>query len=203
VVNLAVLADERTSWRPTQYGYDSWGCQISFEFPMVKLLDYKSQLAVLEQSSNPFAVVVAAHLQAQATRQNLEDRLKWKLRFVKGLYDRGYDREDVLELFRFIDWVMALPAGLASRFDNELSAFEEEKKMPYVTSVERHAIQKATRASIIEVLEVRFGTISEAIQVQINQIQDQELLQTLLRSAVLIESAEAFQELLNENLQNG
>jgi hypothetical protein len=73
--------------------------------------------------------------------------------------------------------------------------------MPYVTSVERHAIQRTTRASIIEVLEVRFGAVPEAIQAQINQIQDQELLQTLLRSAVLIESVEAFQRMLSESSQ--
>lgn len=202
VVNLAVLADENASWRPTQYGYALWGCQTNFEFPMVKLLDYKPQFAVLEQSSNPFAVVVAAHLQAQATRQNPEDRLKWKLRLVKGLYERGYDREDILELFRFIDWVMALPVELADQFDDELSIFEEERQMPYVTSVERHAIQRATRANIIEILEARFGNTPEAIQAQINQIQDQELLQTLLRRAVLIESMAAFQQVLDEGLQH-
>lgn len=104
VVNLAVLADERQNWRPTHLEYSLWGCQVSFDFPVVKLLDYKSQLSTLEQCTNPFAVVVIAHLQAQATRQNPEDRLNWKLRLAKGLYERGYDREDILELFRFVDW---------------------------------------------------------------------------------------------------
>jgi hypothetical protein len=41
VVNLAVLADERTNWRPTHLEYSLWGCQVSFDFPVVKLLDYK------------------------------------------------------------------------------------------------------------------------------------------------------------------
>jgi hypothetical protein len=139
VVNLAVLADENASWRPTQYGYALWRCQTSFEFPMVKLLDYKPQFAVLEQSSNPFAVVVAAHLQAQATRQNPEDRLKWKLRLVKGLYERGYDREGILELFRVIDWVMALPFELACIIH------EWKREVRFVSKIEK-TCQRERRA---------------------------------------------------------
>ncbi|NET58274.1 MAG: hypothetical protein F6K47_19585, partial [Symploca sp. SIO2E6] len=50
------------------------------------------------------AVVTLAHLQAQATLQTPETRLQWKLRLVKGLYNRGYSKKDILELFRFIDW---------------------------------------------------------------------------------------------------
>ena len=64
VVNLAVLADEQVSWRPTHYTYSKWGCQAGLEFPVVKLLDYRSRLLELEQSVNPFSVMVVAHLQA-------------------------------------------------------------------------------------------------------------------------------------------
>jgi hypothetical protein len=200
VVNLAVLADERQSWRPTRFEYSLWGCQVSFDFPMVKLLDYKPQLSTLEQNANPFAVVVMAHLQAQATRQNLEDRLNWKLRLAKGLYGRGYDREDILELFRFIDWILVLPRDLANRFDVELSNFEEERQMPYVTSVERRAIRNTVKTDILEILEVRFESVPESVVEQMNQIDDQELLRTLLRRAILIESVEAFQELLDNSV---
>jgi hypothetical protein len=167
---------------------------------MVKLLDYKPQLSTLEQNANPFAVVVMAHLQAQATRQNLEDRLNWKLRLAKGLYGRGYDREDILELFRFIDWILVLPRDLANRFDVELSNFEEERQMPYVTSVERRAIRNTVKTDILEILEVRFESVPESVVEQMNQIDDQELLRTLLRRAILIESVEAFQELLDNSV---
>lgn len=199
VVNLAVLADKRLSWRPEGYSDSLWGCQVTFAFPMVKLLDYEAQIPELEQSSNPFTVVVLAHLQAQATDQDLEDRLQWKLRLVKGLYERGYDRKDILELFRFIDWVMALPSELENQFDNELSVFEEERQMPYVTSVERRAVLKAKQASIVDALEVRFGTIPKKITDQVAQLRDSDQLQVLFREAILVESVDAFQKLLNES----
>src|SRR4051812_4704585 len=93
-------------------------------------------------SDNPFAVLVMAHLKTQATARQPESRLEWKLRLVKGLYERGFSREDVLELFRVIDWMMALPRELAASFDQSLQEFEEERSMPYITSVERHGIEK-------------------------------------------------------------
>jgi len=62
VISLAVLGDEQAAWRPTNYGYTRWGFESSLQFPMVKLLDYQQRWSELEQSSNPFAVVIMAHL---------------------------------------------------------------------------------------------------------------------------------------------
>lgn len=42
VLSLAVLGDKRVNWRPSSYGYELGGCQVSFEFPIVKLLDYEA-----------------------------------------------------------------------------------------------------------------------------------------------------------------
>jgi hypothetical protein len=32
VVSLAILGDERSTWRPDQFGYQLWGCQVGFQF---------------------------------------------------------------------------------------------------------------------------------------------------------------------------
>ncbi|MBF0140192.1 MAG: hypothetical protein HQL74_07925 [Magnetococcales bacterium] len=44
--------------------------------------------------------------------------------------------------YRFIDWVLSLPAEADNRFWEELSHFEENQKMPYITSVERIGEEK-------------------------------------------------------------
>jgi transcriptional regulator with AAA-type ATPase domain len=59
----------------------------------------------------------------------------WKLWLLRGLYERGYNREDIL-LFRFIDWLLVLPATLEQEFWHEVHQFEEDRHMPYVTSTE-------------------------------------------------------------------
>jgi len=62
VVSLAILADERETWRPDRYREELWGWYVEMGFPTVKLLDYRQRMGELEENSNPFAVIVTAHL---------------------------------------------------------------------------------------------------------------------------------------------
>ena len=116
VISLAVLADEEVNWRPSNYSYELGGCRVSLEFPIVKLLEYEAQWETLEEAPNPFGVVVMAHLRTKATHRNPESRLQWKLSLTRRLFERGYNRQDILGLFRFIDWVMVLPNELEHEF---------------------------------------------------------------------------------------
>jgi len=135
-VSLAILCDGKRDWRPSNYSLTTPGSSLEFNFRSVKLLDYETQWSQLEQSQNPFAVVVMSHLKTQETKGSAIDRTTWKVRLVKRLYEIGYSRSDVLNLFRFVDWVMILPEGLKRTFWEELKTYEEERKMPYITSVE-------------------------------------------------------------------
>ena len=122
-------------------------------FPSVKLLDYRARWAELEGSGNPFAVVIQAHLKTQETRQAPEERYRVKLALAKSLYQRGWSRTDILELFRFIDWMLRLPEALEERLWSEIRRFEEVQKMPYVTSVERIGIRKGIAQGLEKGLE--------------------------------------------------
>jgi len=97
VISLAVLTDGRRRWRPATYRQDLWGCALHWRYPLVKLLDYRDREAELETHANPFAVVVLAHLKAQATVRDPDARYTWKWRLARGLYHRGWSRQDVLE----------------------------------------------------------------------------------------------------------
>ncbi len=212
VISLAVLADERANWRPSSYGYELGGCRVSLEFPAAKILDYEAQWESLEQKTNPFAVVVMAHLKTKATQQNPESRLQWKVSLVRSLYDRGYSRDDVLQLFRFIDWIMVLPESLARGFKEVVRSYEEADRMRYVTSIERLAIEEgieqgieqgivqASRNYIIQFLQIRFGEVPSSIADVINGINDSAVLQMLFTRAIAINSLAEFQQVLDEVL---
>lgn len=86
VVSLAVLTDERSDWRPERFEYGAWGAATGIRFLTAKLLDWRDREGELEGSENPFAAVVLAHLKALATRQDLADRQRAKIRLVKRLY---------------------------------------------------------------------------------------------------------------------
>ncbi len=142
VISLAILVDDDPDWRPSRYEYSRWDFRTSTEFPIVKLLDYAPKYQELEADPNPFAVVVLAHLKALETQRSPADRHAWKVRLVKGLYERGMDPEDVRQLFRFIDWVMGLPEPLEERFWDEIDAYQQEKVMPFIDIAERKATEK-------------------------------------------------------------
>src|SRR5262249_1071507 len=117
-------------------------CTMGLEFAVVKLLDLGADLAALEANTNPFAPLVLAHLQTQATRQDPAARQEWKLRVVKGLFQRGFTSHQIRQLLRLIDWMMDLPRELELEFRNELTRFAEEKNMPYLTGLERLAMEE-------------------------------------------------------------
>jgi len=98
---------------------------IAFNFPMAKLLDYKDRWQELEESRNPFATVVMAHLKAQETRGEQQERKRWKLSLIRRLYQKGYEREQIVNLFKFIDWVMQLPQELEKEFWQEVNQLQE------------------------------------------------------------------------------
>lgn len=178
--SLAILCDGNTKWRPNQYHFSSPDTQLTFQFGMVKLLDYREQWGALEQNPNPFAVVVMAHLKAQETRRDSKQRKESKLSLIRGLYEQGYERREVMNLFRFIDWVMILPKGLEREFWQELKVYEEERRMPYITSVEQigfergveqgieQGIKRGERSLILRQLTRQVGEIPAPVQSHID-----------------------------------
>ena len=145
MASVAILADDNSRWRPDHFSYELWGSKAGLWFPSVKLLDYKEKWEELDASKNPFASVVMAHLKALETVGDNEQRYRWKLLLIRRLYKLGYDREDVIRLFQFIDWVMSLPDELEEGLWMEIQKIEEESKMEYVTSVERIGIKKGVQ----------------------------------------------------------
>jgi hypothetical protein len=41
IVSLAILGDERSTWRPQPYQAELWGCEVNFRFPIVKLVNWR------------------------------------------------------------------------------------------------------------------------------------------------------------------
>ncbi len=196
VVSLAILGDNQASWRPQEYSYGRWGCRLSLQFPIVKLLDYEARWLELEESDNPFAVIVMAHLRTKATTQDLTSRLRWKLSLIKRMYELGYSRDKIILLFRLLDRLMTLPPDLELNFKTELQRFESEKEMRYVTSIERIGIAQTLQESIVKILKTRLQDVPSELVVQINQIYDNERLKQLLEQAITIGSVADFQQLL-------
>lgn len=160
VVSLAVLADTSDTFRPNGYQRRRWGCEVDFRFPIAKLLDLGRRWEELEVSDNVFALVVMAQLKAKEVRDG-QERKRWKLYLIRLMYERGYARADILSLFRIMDWMLRLPKGLEREFWTQLHEIEEDRNMPYVTSVERIGREEGLKQGLEQ---VRLETARNMIQ---------------------------------------
>jgi hypothetical protein len=181
VVSLAVLADSQPSWHPSSYQSVLWGCQVNFDFVSIKLLDYDVRQEELIASANPFAVVILAHLAAIKTKRNEGNRFSLKLTLTRSLYDKGWGKDAVLNLYAFIDFVMALSEPLELQYLNEIERFEQERHMTYITSAERIGIQKGIlegeKAILLRQLHRKFGIVPDSYQQRVEEAKSEELLE--------------------------
>jgi heme oxygenase len=67
-------------------------------------------------------------------------------------------------LFHFIDWLLQLSDDLSTWFWQELESWEEQQRMPYVTSVERIGIEKGQTTIVLHQLQRKLGDVPEAMQ---------------------------------------
>src|SRR5215467_6208396 len=116
VVTLAILIDPNENWRPNNYAEQLWGSKLEIQFPIVKLTDYKSRIEELKSSNNPFAQIVLIQLAAMENRDP-EKRLVSKIELTRALYTKGWSKDDILMLYKFLDWMLTLPSSLASSYN--------------------------------------------------------------------------------------
>jgi hypothetical protein len=148
VVSLAVLTHAGARYKVEPFERRRWGYRHIFEAITVKLSKYRGREAALARSRNPFALLVLAHLRRQAAKRDVEGLLAAKKECVAMLYERRYRRDDILHLFRFLDWLLKLPPGPEERFEEWVRAKEKAKTMPYVTSIEKSGFKRGVKSGI-------------------------------------------------------
>ncbi|WP_242541157.1 hypothetical protein [Phormidium pseudopriestleyi] len=172
---------------------------------------YESQWETLKTSLNPLAFLVMAHLKTQASTGNAEEREQYKWELVQNLYERGYTETDIIKLFRLLDWMMTLPESLQQSFDTKLKNYQEERKMPILSNIERRAMEtgrqegrqegslETARSALLLVLSARFNSVSLELSARVNQIADISTLNQLLQQASVMSSVAEFEELIPSN----
>ena len=206
VISLTVLADDQPDWRPCVYETSLGGCALRFEFPMLKVLDFNEPEKEFEKSGNVFALLIAAHQAALKTRHNAPERCRERFRLVRYLYMRGMGRTQMIGLFRLVSWLTRLPPDFELQFRQDLAIFEQtEKAMELLSPIELMAMEKgreegreegreATRSTIVEALETRFGPVSAEARGKVQLLTNEDTLRRGLRLSITASSLENFLE---------
>lgn len=157
VATLVILADLREDWLPNEDSFEVGDFVTRMQFPVCKLVkrlesDWKDDTSLPVQ-------LARAQIAALRTAGDPTGRYEFKWQLVRNLYEAGYDADQLREIFRLIDWMMHLRPDLETEFERELTAFEEERNMPYLTSVERVAEARGAARGVLKVLSALCGTL--------------------------------------------
>jgi len=187
VISVALLTDNDPEFRENLYEISQWGFRLHFEFPVVKLLDYRDKWEELERDPNPFAIATMAFLKTVETQGHAQERYQWKKHFLLELYRKGMSRETILALYEFIGVIMALPQVKDEALYKEIKPTTEEKQMSVLAVAERvgikqgikQGIERGLRETISDILEIKFGVVGLELLDHIEQITDIKTLQKI------------------------
>ena len=145
-----------------------------------------------------------AHLKTKATTGKLPEREQWKWKLIRGLYEKEFEREQIIKLFEIIDNMMTLSPELQSSLESKIKQFEEERTMPLMSNMELRGIERGKEIGVLEksrdaiktVLTVRFGQISSEIEEIIGKMTNPTILEELLKLAATANSLAEFKQSL-------
>ena len=213
VRSMAILADNQADWRPHEYEEGGEGSVMHFTFHTQKLLDWVGREAELEAEANPFGLAVLAHLQTQATQGDAANRYQARLRLSRLLLGKGWNRKRIESFYEFLGWLLALPARLEARYEQEsgIREYEEVEGMkeletisPYHRRMLKREVKKAEKLSREEGREEgraiearnligrigvkRFGPLDTPTEERLNAVTSLEELEQLADRLTEVES---------------
>lgn len=168
VASLVLLADDDPGWRPHAFHNQLLGTVMGMSFTTAKLLDFAARTDNLLASHNPFAWVTLAHLRTRQARHDpdLLYAAKWQL--TRLLYQHGWNKKRIIDLFNVINWMMALPEPYQQRYWQALLALEKEQKMEWISPLEQSFLDRGRQQDAVAMLERqltrRFGPLPQTVQ---------------------------------------
>jgi len=151
IYSLGILTASRGGDAHLVHCNEFLGQGVRFTFPVVHMAQWLRHWDALEAlaPTNPFAVVVMAHLTALRLRRKA-DRLAPKVELMRRLAGYGYPRYDIDALVRLVDWMIALPEALEPDYMRALETFKQEHTMTYITTPERVGLRRGRAEGLIE-----------------------------------------------------
>jgi hypothetical protein len=196
VLTLVVLADLRRNWQPNEDVFQVGTFESRLKFPVCKLID---RLESDWRDDHSLPVLVArAQIEALRTAGDPEARYRAKRLLVFGLYELGYNEQQVRETIRLLDWMMHLRVDLEERLTQEFEEFEEERKMPYVTSFERVGEARAETRMVLSLLSEVCGSVPKEFQDRVRELQSEDL-QKLAKALLRFQSLADLQSWLDQH----
>ena len=141
VISLVIYTDSDPGYKPATYHYEMAGTKLSYTFGTYKILEQSTE--ELEKSDNPFALVILTVLESLKMKDKAgEKQIDSKLKLVRHLIGKNYDRKYIRGMMSFIRFYVRLPDDeLNLKFDKKVEELVTNKNIPM--GVEEILIEQA------------------------------------------------------------
>lgn len=130
ITAIAIYTGEHTPKNYDKFEYDFLGTKNTYQFNAYRVSKQKEKL--LLQSKNPFALVVLASLYLIKSKNDDNKKYRFKRKLIRLAKEKNYQDEQIINLLRFINFIVTLPENLELKFQEEIiSEFLKSKDMIY------------------------------------------------------------------------
>ena len=207
VISLAILADLDPEWFPGHYHFERLGCTIDFKFPCCKLLE---RLPAMEHDTSLPALAARAQIAALQSSRDPGKRLDLRWQLTRSLLEHGYNKEEIVDAYRMLSWMMRLPKTEFLIFRERVVTFNKDHLMQPLLDFEEYAMEKGLergreeglQTAILDLLSLRFKPLPPTITDQIQRIKSPEQLRELLANAARASNLDQFSAELRQFLPN-
>lgn len=134
-LDIVAIAIFTTNFKmPEKYVRETYGTKLLYEYNYYYVKDQKE--SELLASKNVFALVVLASYYAQKTKNKNDLRLNFKIKLIRLLFKRGYEKKNIKNLFIFIQNVMKLPEFLERKFETNVKNTIKMEEVNLVTKAD-------------------------------------------------------------------
>lgn len=148
VASFVVLADPGKRWRQAEFFNSVLGTEMGIRFAVAKTAAFSELVDELLLERNVFAWITAAHLLAQQThgKPDLRYTAKWGL--IKLLYERGWRKRRIIDLFLVVHWLMPLPLALEGRLRRNIRRLERSRNVEWINPYDQLLIEKGEKRGV-------------------------------------------------------
>jgi predicted transposase/invertase (TIGR01784 family) len=148
---IAIFTDKKEGYKPNTYHTECFGTEVTYHFRTYKVLEQKEE--DLEQSQNPFAIVVLATLAAiKKGKKDDATIMDIKRNLARMLYERNYSKKKIISLFKFIQTYIRFDKteNYSIFADEILSIYEPNQKNMGVVEIIIEDIRQESLAKGLE-----------------------------------------------------
>jgi hypothetical protein len=127
VASIAVFTGSKNQVRPTEYADELLGTVLSFKYTAYHVFDHEEE--ALLNNDNPFALIVLACQKSLLEGKIPDEELnKERLKIVKALLDRGYEKQRIISFLIFLkNFIFIDNEEINRNFDQQIEELTKNK----------------------------------------------------------------------------